>query len=324
MKRIGQITIEKNVAGIEGLTLFHPTLHPDNRGCFFEAYNERELDELGFHVRFVQDNQSISHKGVLRGLHYQKEHPQGKLVRAVTGSFYDVAVDLRKNSPTFGKHYGIILSADNHMQMYIPEGFAHGFLVLEEGTVFFAKVTDYVQPGDGAGIRWNDPKLGIEWPLELIDGELIMTEKDKSYPGVNDLMKTQMLLHNEIDELVEKIHSVWKRCDFDNVISALLSKASNEAKAYIKSFGEMWNTKIREDGMIRESYAQDGKLFAKIIKAFEMTDGFCGSELETAMREFIAVSEEEHDNDFEKSKIHGKVIEYTMAIQHCCNQLTEE
>ncbi len=182
---MGQFTIEKNVAGIEGLTLFHPTLHPDNRGCFFEAYNEREFAELGFNVRFVQDNQSISHKGVLRGLHSKKNYFQGKLVRAITGSFYDVAVDLRKDSPTYRKYYGTIISAENHLQMYIPEGFAHGFLVLEEGTVFFAKVTDVQHPGDDVGIRWDDPTLDIKWPIELLNGaELIMTEKDKNYPFI--------------------------------------------------------------------------------------------------------------------------------------------
>ncbi len=179
---MSQITIEKNIAGIEGLTLFRPTLHPDNRGCFFESYNERELAELGFNIRFVQDNQSISHKGVLRGLHYKKKFPQGKLVRAITGSFYDVAVDLRKDSPTYGKYYGTILSAENHLQMYIPEGFAHGFLVLEENTVFFAKVTAHQHKGDDVGIRFDDPTLAIKWPLELLgDTELIFSEKDKNY-----------------------------------------------------------------------------------------------------------------------------------------------
>ncbi len=185
---MAQISIEKNIAGIKELTLFRPTLHTDNRGCFFESYNEHELAELGFDKHFVQDNQSISHKGVLRGLHYQKKYPQGKLVRAIIGSFYDVAVDLRKNSPTYGKYYGTVISAENHLQMYIPEGFAHGFLVLEEGTVFFAKVTDHQHPGDGAGICWNDPSINISWPYELLNGtELIMTDKDKNYPLLSDI-----------------------------------------------------------------------------------------------------------------------------------------
>lgn len=179
---MGQLIIEKNVSGIEGLMLLHPTLHPDDRGCFFEAYNERDLAEQGFDFHFVQDNQSISRKGVLRGLHYKKNFPQGKLVRAITGSFYDVAVDLRQGSSTYGKYYGTILSADNHLQMYIPEGFAHGFLILEEGTVFFAKVTDYHHTEADVGIRWDDPTLAIQWPVALLDGAgLIMTERDRSY-----------------------------------------------------------------------------------------------------------------------------------------------
>lgn len=182
-----QISMKSNVDGIEGLLLFQPTLHPDIRGCFFEAYNEKELRELGFAAKFVQDNQSISRKGVLRGLHYQNSFPQGKLIRAITGSFYDVAVDIRDGSPTYGKYHGEILSAENHLQMFIPPGFAHGFLVLEENTIFLAKVTDYQHLGDGCGIRWDDSEIGIKWPLELLRGtDLIMTEKDKCYPALRE------------------------------------------------------------------------------------------------------------------------------------------
>lgn len=159
-----------------------------------ESYNERDFQEAGLNLRFVQDNQSMSQKGVLRGLHFQKEYPQGKLVRVIRGRVYDVAVDLRKNSATFGKHFGIILTEENKKMFYIPEGFAHGFLVLSDTAEFAYKVTDFYHPGDEGGLAWNDPEIGIIWPelsgnyqgnagsagYHMEDGSpLILSEKDE-------------------------------------------------------------------------------------------------------------------------------------------------
>ena len=129
-----------------------------------ETYNQQDMEENGLHIVFVQDNQSSSGKGVLRGLHYQKHHPQGKLVRVIRGSVFDVAVDLRQNSKTFGKWYGIVLSEENKKQFYIPEGFAHGYLVLSDWAEFLYKCTDFYHPGDDGGLVWNDPEIGIVWP----------------------------------------------------------------------------------------------------------------------------------------------------------------
>lgn len=161
---MGQITVDKNVGGIDGLCVITPTVHGDNRGYFMETYNQKDMEEAGLTMNFVQDNQSSSTKGVLRGLHFQKEFPQGKLVRVVKGSVFDVAVDLRKGSKTFGKWYGIELTADNKKQFYIPEGFAHGFLVLSDLAEFCYKCTDFYHPGDEGGLAWNDPSIGIKWP----------------------------------------------------------------------------------------------------------------------------------------------------------------
>ena len=159
---MGQIQIEKT--NIEGLCIITPTVHKDSRGYFMESYNERDFQEAGLDLRFVQDNQSMSQKGVLRGLHFQKQYPQGKLVRVLKGRVYDVAVDLRKHSATFGKHFGIILTEENKKMFYIPEGFAHGFLVLSDTAEFAYKVTDFYHPGDEGGLAWNDPEIAITWP----------------------------------------------------------------------------------------------------------------------------------------------------------------
>ncbi len=161
---MGQINVEKNVGGIEGLCVITPAVHGDARGYFMETYNSNDMKEAGLNQVFVQDNQSSSTKGVLRGLHYQKEYPQAKLVRVVSGSVFDVAVDLRQNSESFGKWYGVELSAENKKQFLIPEGFAHGFLVLSEVAEFCYKVTDFWHPGDEGGLAWNDPEIGIKWP----------------------------------------------------------------------------------------------------------------------------------------------------------------
>ena len=161
---MGQIQVEKNVGGIEGLCVITPTVHGDERGYFMETYNENDMKEAGLSLNFVQDNQSSSSKGVLRGLHYQKNFPQGKLVRVIRGSVFDVAVDLRKESSTYGKWYGVELSEENKKQFYIPKGFAHGYLVLSEWAEFCYKCTDFYHPGDDGGLTWNDPEIGIEWP----------------------------------------------------------------------------------------------------------------------------------------------------------------
>lgn len=162
---MGQIKITK--CFIEGLYEIEPEVHGDARGYFIETYNRRDMIEAGLTMKFVQDNQSMSKKGVLRGLHYQIQHPQGKLVRVIRGEVFDVAVDMRPGSRTYGKWHGVILSAENHKQIYVPEGFAHGFLVLSEEAEFCYKVTDFYHPGDESGIAWNDPEIGIEWP-ELV------------------------------------------------------------------------------------------------------------------------------------------------------------
>ena len=159
---MGQIKVTK--APIEGLYVIEPAVHGDERGYFMETYSKRDMLEAGLDLDFVQDNQSMSVKGVLRGLHFQKEFPQGKLVRVIKGRVFDVAVDLRSGSDTYGKWFGIELSDENKKQFYIPEGFAHGFLVLSDVAEFCYKCTDFYHPGDEGGLAWNDPEIGIEWP----------------------------------------------------------------------------------------------------------------------------------------------------------------
>lgn len=203
---MGQIKVDKNVGGIEGLCVIEPTVHGDARGYFVETYNQKDMQEAGLDMVFVQDNQSSSVKGVLRGLHFQKEFPQGKLVRVVKGTVFDVAVDLRSNSKTYGKWYGVELSAENHKQFYIPEGFAHGFLVLTDMAEFCYKCTDFYHPGDEGGMAWNDPEIGITWPdvigeyqgsasaegYTMSDGTpLNLSEKDQKWLGLKDTFKFQ-------------------------------------------------------------------------------------------------------------------------------------
>lgn len=176
---MGQISVEKNVGGIEGLCVITPAVHGDNRGYFMETYNENDMKEAGIDIRFVQDNQSASSKGVLRGLHRQINFPQAKLVRVIKGSVYDVAVDMRENSHTYLKWYGVELTESNKKQFLIPKGFAHGFLVLSDYAEFCYKVDDFFHPNDEGGIAYNDPTINIEWPIP--DGiELILSEKDKA------------------------------------------------------------------------------------------------------------------------------------------------
>lgn len=161
---MGQINVEKNAGGIEGLCVIEPAVHGDARGYFMETYNQKDMEEKGLTMKFVQDNQSSSAKGVLRGLHFQKEFPQGKLIRVIKGHVFDVAVDFRRDSKTYGKWFGIEITDENKKQFYIPEGFAHGFLVLSDIAEVCYKCTDYYHPGDEGGIAWNDPEIGIAWP----------------------------------------------------------------------------------------------------------------------------------------------------------------
>lgn len=199
---MGQIKVTK--CPIEGLYIIEPAVHGDTRGYFMETYNQKDMTEAGLDMVFVQDNQSMSVKGVLRGLHFQKEFPQGKLVRVIKGRVFDVAVDLRKDSVTYGKWYGVELTEENKKQFYISEGFAHGFLVLSETAEFCYKVTDFYHPGDEGGLAWNDPEIGIEWPelngnyngtavadgYTLADGTpLNLSEKDQKWSGLKDTFK---------------------------------------------------------------------------------------------------------------------------------------
>lgn len=177
---MAQIKVEKNVGGIEGLCVITPSVHGDNRGYFMETYNQREMNEAGIDTVFVQDNQSASTRGVLRGLHRQINFPQSKLVRVIKGTVYDVAVDLRENSPTYLKWYGIELSEENKKQFFIPKGFAHGFLVLSDYAEFCYKVDDFFHPNDEGGIAYNDPTIGVKWPI-ADDMQIILSEKDKAW-----------------------------------------------------------------------------------------------------------------------------------------------
>lgn len=172
-----------NKTEIKGVYIIEPKVFGDNRGYFMETYNEQEFKNNGLNYNFVQDNQSQSKKGVLRGLHFQKTHPQAKLVRVLEGEVFDVAVDLRKGSKTYGKWVGVILSEENKKQFMIPRGFAHGFVVLSETAVFAYKCDDFYHPEDEGGIMWNDPDINIEWPYK---GELLLSEKDKVHPLLKD------------------------------------------------------------------------------------------------------------------------------------------
>lgn len=178
--------IKVTPCGIEGLYVIEPKVFGDERGYFVETYNKQEFSEFGLNMEFVQDNQSMSRKGVLRGLHFQKKFPQGKLVRALSGEVFDVAVDIRKGSATYGKWFGVVLSDENKKQFYVPEGFAHGYLVLSETAVFAYKCTEFYHPEDEGGIQWDDPDIGIEWPLE--EGmQIILSERDKTHGRLKDL-----------------------------------------------------------------------------------------------------------------------------------------
>ena len=196
---MAQIKVTK--CPIEGLYVIEPAVHGDARGYFMETYNQKDMAEFGLNMVFVQDNQSMSVKGVLRGLHFQKQYPQGKLVRVIKGSVFDVAVDLRVGSKSYGQWFGVELTEDNKKQFYISEGFAHGFLVLSDEAEFCYKVTDFYRPGDEGGMAWNDPEIGIDWPsirgtysgsadsagYTLADGTpLNLSDKDKKWKGLSE------------------------------------------------------------------------------------------------------------------------------------------
>ncbi len=200
---MGQINVIKNAGGIEGVCVITPTVHSDSRGSFCETYSLRDMQEAGINTVFVQDNQASSTKGVLRGLHFQKEHAQTKLLRVIKGRVFDVAVDLRPGSATFGKWYGEILSDENYKQLLIPRGFAHGYLVLSDTAEICYKCDDFYHPGDEGGLAWNDPEIGIERPeLEgtykgnskaegyTVGGSpLILNARDENWPGVSSFRK---------------------------------------------------------------------------------------------------------------------------------------
>ena len=197
---MGQITVQKDLGGIEGLCLITPAVHGDNRGYFMETYSQRDMEEAGLNYTFVQDNQSMSTKGVLRGLHFQISFPQTKLVRVIKGEVFDVAVDLREGCNSYGKWHGEILSEENKHQFLIPKGFAHGFLVLSDVAEFCYKCDDFYHPNDEGGIAWNDPAIGIVWPRVTgkykgtaaainykIDGtKLNISEKDQNWKTMSE------------------------------------------------------------------------------------------------------------------------------------------
>ena len=198
---MGQIHVDYNVGGIDGLCVITPKKQGDNRGYFMETYNANDMKEAGLDYLFVQDNQSMSSKGVLRGLLFQKQYPQMKLVRAIRGEVFDVVVDLREGSATYGKWYGVLLTEENCKQFLIPKGFAHGFLVLSDYAEFCYKCDDFYHPNDEGGLAWNDPEIGIKWPQLtgeysgsasaegycLADGTALnLSEKDQQWQGLKD------------------------------------------------------------------------------------------------------------------------------------------
>ncbi|MBO4266968.1 MAG: dTDP-4-dehydrorhamnose 3,5-epimerase [Lachnospiraceae bacterium] len=180
---MGKITVE--TTPIEGLLVITPTVFGDNRGYFMETYNAADFKEAGIDCTFVQDNQSASKKGVIRGLHFQINYPQDKLVRVIRGEVFDVAVDMRKGSATYGKWYGVRLSEENKKMFFIPKNFAHGFLVLSDYAEFTYKCTELYHPNDEGGIIYNDPDIGIDWPVDGM--ELIFSDKDKKWPTLKEL-----------------------------------------------------------------------------------------------------------------------------------------
>ena len=187
---MGKITVE--TCNIEGLKVITPTVFGDARGYFMETYNYNDFKDAGIDCTFVQDNQSASKKGVLRGLHFQINYPQDKLVRVVKGAVYDVAVDLRKDSKTFGKWFGVELSDENKKQFFIPKGFAHGFYVLSDYAEFAYKCSDFYHPNDEGGLIFDDPDIGVKWPFSNKE-DLVMSDKDTKWGGIKEYMKERGL-----------------------------------------------------------------------------------------------------------------------------------
>lgn len=187
---MGKITVE--TCEIEGLKVITPQVFGDARGYFMETYQYNDFKEAGIDQVFVQDNQSASKRGVLRGLHFQKEFPQDKLVRVIKGEVYDVAVDLREGSKTFGKWHGVLLSEENKKQFFVPKGFAHGFLVVSEYAEFCYKCSDFYHPGDEGGLIYNDPEIGVDWPITE-DMEILLSDKDKVQGTFADYKKERGL-----------------------------------------------------------------------------------------------------------------------------------
>ena len=181
---------------IPDLYIIEPKVFGDHRGYFMESYSQKDFAEAGLTMTFVQDNESKSRKGVLRGLHFQTKHTQGKLVRVTQGEVWDVAVDLRKGSPTYGQWEGVYLSAENKRQFYVPEGFAHGFVVTSEEAVFNYKCTDFYAPEYDSGLLWNDPEVGIEWPIEGL-GEILLSEKDQNQKTLSKLTDLPFIYEGE-------------------------------------------------------------------------------------------------------------------------------
>ena len=177
--------MEQFPTSIPEVILFKPNVFKDSRGSFFESYNLNKIKEVGITTTFVQDNQSQSSRGVLRGLHYQMgSHAQAKLVRVIKGSVFDVAVDIRKGSPTFGQYFGATLSEENQLQMFVPRGFAHGFMVLEDHTIFAYKCDNFYNKPSEGGLIWNDPTIGIEWPMDT--SQILLSEKDEVLPNLEN------------------------------------------------------------------------------------------------------------------------------------------
>lgn len=173
---------------LPGVLIIESQVFGDSRGFFYEAWQKKRYEDIGIREEFVQDNVSFSTQGVLRGLHYQHPQEQGKLVSVLQGEVYDVAVDIRVGSPTYGKWTGVLLSGENHRQLWIPQGFAHGFCVVSESAYFTYKCTDLYTPAAEGGILWNDPDIGIEWPLT----EVILSDKDKHYPRLKDVARIHL------------------------------------------------------------------------------------------------------------------------------------
>lgn len=189
---VGQMNIIS--CPLEGVFVVEPRVFGDERGYFFESYNERDMIAAGLDLRFVQDNQSMSRRGVMRGMHFQTKHPQGKLVQVLQGRVYDVVVDIRKGSPTYGQYFGLELSSDDHRQLYVAPGLAHGYLTLSDYAVFAYKTSDFYHPEDEGGILWNDPEIGIQWPeiaedgTTMLDGTpLNIIERDRQWPTLRKL-----------------------------------------------------------------------------------------------------------------------------------------